>query len=175
MILRTVEQRKATDACEKYLCTKDQCSPLRNRGLHMHTTSLAYRAAYITSIFLTLMDSGCTHCSLKNSTTLQVCYSLLGCKLDTKLNSDSKFKINSGVYLWVLCRYLYLLSGWGDQDSPHLCIVASHWTTYFFVTYHLQDDRIHPLNMLQPVLSVTMSGNNTVWHLLVQCSSKWLV
>jgi hypothetical protein len=42
--------------CEKYLCTKDQCTPLRNRGLRMRT-SLGYQAAYVTSIYLTLAYS----------------------------------------------------------------------------------------------------------------------
>jgi hypothetical protein len=46
-ILRTVEQRKATKACEKYLYTKDQCSPLRNKGVtHAHITCLPSRLCH---------------------------------------------------------------------------------------------------------------------------------
>jgi hypothetical protein len=40
MIVRTEEQKKATKICEKYLCTTDQFSPLRNWGFtHAHTTT----------------------------------------------------------------------------------------------------------------------------------------
>jgi hypothetical protein len=41
-ILRTVEQRKVKNTCEKYLCNKDQCSPLRNSGggfTHAHNVT----------------------------------------------------------------------------------------------------------------------------------------
>jgi hypothetical protein len=46
------EQRKAINACDKYLCTKNQCSPLRNRGWRMRTKSLALWAVYVTGIYL---------------------------------------------------------------------------------------------------------------------------
>jgi hypothetical protein len=46
---RTAEQRNATNTCEKYLCTKDQCSLLRNMGIRMRTL-LVNRTAYVTGI-----------------------------------------------------------------------------------------------------------------------------
>jgi hypothetical protein len=47
-ILRTAEQRKASDTCEKYVCTKDQCSALKNRGVtHAHITSLCAITTYL--------------------------------------------------------------------------------------------------------------------------------
>jgi hypothetical protein len=46
-ILRTAEQQKATNTYEKYLCTKDQCSPLRNRAVtHAHITCLPDRLCH---------------------------------------------------------------------------------------------------------------------------------
>lgn len=38
-------------------CAIDECSPLRKRGLRVRTSQLAYRAAYVTSICLTLAYS----------------------------------------------------------------------------------------------------------------------
>lgn len=55
--MMTTNSRKQ-QMCENYLCTKDQCSQLRNRGvMHTHTTALAHRAAYVTGIYLTLAHS----------------------------------------------------------------------------------------------------------------------